>query len=139
MVSLDPTNGLDRSADSGPLVAHGRSLTESSIQRRYRNYTVALDTIVHPDYFSVGSETNLIRAVAPGGGYVGITEDLADFPFIQALGISSHSHLTGWADPDRLPADYFSRFALGSSKPVLIIEGGWSSTTVQCVTTTAEM
>ena len=181
VVSLDPTNGLDRSADSAPLVAHGRSLTEASIRQLYRNYAVALDTLVHPDWFSVGSETNLVRAIAPpslydamkvnaqaaadtlaivdhavrifttvqvevawgrlvpAGSYVGIAQDLADFPFTAGLGLSSYPYLGGWADPDSLPADYFSRLTAGTGKPALMIEGGWSSTTVSNTTTSPEM
>ena len=169
VVSLDPTNGLDRSADSAPLVAHGRSLTEASIRQLYRNYAVALDTLVHPEWFSVGSETNLVRAVAPGalyaaevqnavaaadtlaivdpavklfttvqvemawgrlvppGGYVGIAQDLADFPFITGIGLSSYPYLGGWADPDSLPSDYLSKVAQQAGKPALMIEGGWAS------------
>lgn len=64
VVTVDPTNGLDRSADSAPLEAAGRSLTEPAIQALFRGYVVAMDTLIHPDYISVASETNLIRAAA---------------------------------------------------------------------------
>src|SRR5262249_40548918 len=40
-VSIDPTNGLDRAADSAPLVAAGRSLTEPAIRLLYREWAVA--------------------------------------------------------------------------------------------------
>jgi hypothetical protein len=69
IVSIDPTNGLDRSSDSAPLVAAGRSLTEPAIQTLYRAYATAMDTLIHPDYISVASETNLIRALAPQALY----------------------------------------------------------------------
>lgn len=181
VVSLDPANGLDRSADSAPLVARGHSLTEPAIRQLFRNYAVALDTLVHPDWFSVASETNLIRAIAPPslyaalktnaqaaadtlaivdpavkvfvttqvdvawgalatlGTYVGIAQDLADFPFTKAVGLSAYPYLAGWADPDSLPADYFSRLTAGTGKPALMIEGGWSSTTVSSVVTSPDM
>jgi hypothetical protein len=181
VVSLDPTNGLDRSADSAPLVAQNRSLTEAAIRQLYRDYAVALESHVHPDYFSVASETNLVRAIAPaplyaavvqnaaeaavairaadpavklfttvqvevawgrlvsGGTYVGVAQDLGDFAFIQALGISSYPYLAGWADPADLPDDYFSRLAQGTTLPVLMIEGGWSSVTVSSTATTPDM
>lgn len=181
VVSLDPANGLDRSADSAPLVARGHSLGEPAIRQLYRNYAVALDTLVRPDWFSVGSETNLIRAIAPAplyaalktnaqaaadtlaivdpavktfvtvqvdvawgalvgpGTYVGIAQDLSDFPFTKAVGFSAYPYLAGWADPDSLPADYFSRLTAGTGRPALMIEGGWSSTTVSSVATTPEM
>jgi len=181
VVSLDPTNGLNRASDADPLVARGRSLTEAAIRQLYRNYAVALDTLVRPDYISVASETNLVRAAAPaplydalvlnaaaaadtlaivnpavrvfstvqvevawgrlipgGGPYVGIAQDLADFPFIEALGISSYPYLGGWADPADLPADYFSRLAEGTTLPVLMIEGGWTSADVAGQTSTPE-
>ena len=64
VVSIDPTNGLDRSSDAAPLVAAGRSLTEPAIQALYRAYVTAMDTLIHPDYLAVASETNLVRLLA---------------------------------------------------------------------------
>ena len=175
IVSVDPTNGLDRSAESAPLVAAGRSLTEPAVQQVYRNFVTAMDTILHPDYIGVASETNLIRAIAPaslynavvqaaggaaanvaakdsvvkiyttvqvetawgklagpGGIYVGIDQDLADFGFIKALGLSSYPYLGGFTDPDSIPLDYYTRLQLGNpiQFPMLVIEGGWPSVTV---------
>ncbi|MGE5175387.1 MAG: hypothetical protein ACM3JJ_03350 [Hyphomicrobiales bacterium] len=72
VVSVDATNGLDRSSDSAPLVAAGRSLTEPAIQTLYRSYVTALDTLIHPDYLGVASETNLIRAAAPAPLYAAV-------------------------------------------------------------------
>ena len=69
IVSIDPTNGLDRSSDSAPLVAAGRSLTEPAIQALYRAYATAMDTLIRPDYLSVASETNLVRLAAPASLY----------------------------------------------------------------------
>lgn len=180
VVSLDPTNGLNRASDADPLVARGLSLAEPMIRQLYRNYAVALDTLVRPEYFSVASETNLIRAIAPpalysavvqnaaaaadtlalvdpavrifttvqvevawgrlvpAGSYVGIAQDLADFPFIEALGLSSYPYLGGWADPDSLPGDYFSRLVSGLALPVLMIEGGWTSASVAGQVSTPE-
>jgi hypothetical protein len=69
VASIDPTNGLDRSSDSAPLVAAGRSLTEPAIQALFRNYAVAMDTLIHPDYLGLGSETNLVRFAAPPALY----------------------------------------------------------------------
>ncbi|HEU4725661.1 MAG TPA: hypothetical protein VFU59_10255 [Candidatus Eisenbacteria bacterium] len=172
VVSIDPTNGLDRSSDSPPLVAAGRSLTEPAVQAVYRAYVTAMDTILKPDYIGIASETNLVRAAAPpalyaalvqvandaaadvravdpaarlfasvqvetawgalggGGGYVGIAQDRADFPFMNALGLSSYPYLGGYADPDSLPLDYYDRLDEGSPLPMLVIEGGWTSQTL---------
>ncbi len=169
IVSVDPTNGLDRSSESPPLVAAGRSLTEPAIQSLYRAYVTAMDTILNPDYIAFASETNLVRAAAPsalydalvqvsndaaagiravdptvklfasvqvevawgalggGGGYVGIAQDRADFPFMDALGLSSYPYLGGFAEPESLPLDYYDRLDDGSPLPMLVIEGGWTS------------
>jgi hypothetical protein len=181
IVSIDPTNGLDRSSDSAPLVAAGRSLTEPEIQDLFRAYATAMDTLVHPDYLSLASETNLVRAAAPAalyqalvqtandaaadvrahdaavrlfmtvqaevawgrlssppGPYEGVDRDRADFPFPQALGLSSYPYLGGFADPDSLPDDYYTRLTDGWPIPVMVIEGGWSSETV-ALPSTSEM
>ena len=69
LVSVDPTNGLDRASDAAPLIAAGRSLTEPAIQALFRAYVTAMDTLVHPDYLGVASETNLIRLLAPAPLY----------------------------------------------------------------------
>ena len=65
VVALDVTDGLDRSAEAPELVAAGRSITDTSVQRRYREYVAAVDSILHPDYLSLAAETNLIRLAAP--------------------------------------------------------------------------
>lgn len=63
------------------------------------------------------------------GTWVGIAQDLADFPFIQALGLSSYPYF-GFAQPEDLPDDYFQRLAAGTDLPVLLCEGGWASASV---------
>jgi len=68
-ITLDATNGLDRSAESEALVRNGRSLTEPAVQQLYRSYAVALDTLLHPEHFGLAAETNLIRLAAPGTLY----------------------------------------------------------------------
>jgi hypothetical protein len=167
-VTVDVTNGLDRSAEDPTLDSLGRSITDTMIQRDYREYVMALDSIVHPDYLGLAAETNLIRIAAPdsvyqavatmtnaaaadlaaaasatplyvsvqvevawgrlqGGGYVGIAQDFADFPFIEVLGLSSYPYLAGFADPDSLPPDYYARLDAGHPLPMLVVEGGWTS------------
>ena len=172
IVSVDATNGLDRTGDSAPLAAAGRSLTEPAIQQLFRDYVTAMDTLIHPDYIGVASETNLIRAAAPSAlysavvaaangaasdvravdpgarifttvqvetawgrlppttPYVGIAQDLIDFGFDNALGLSSYPYLGGFTDPDSLPLDYYSRLVNSGPLPVMVIEGGWSSESV---------
>ena len=62
-------------------------------------------------------------------GYKGVERDFTDFPFIQALGISSYPYFA-YADPDSVPLDYYSRLRNGRSIPLMVVEGGWTSATV---------
>jgi hypothetical protein len=165
--TVDATNGLDRAQESPALVAAGRSITDTMIQRLYREYVTAVDTILRPAYLGLAAETNLIRVAAPSPVYaaivqmtntaaaeqralgttaklyvsvqaevawgrlqgtpafVGIAQDRADFPFIDALGLSSYPYLAGFAQPEDIPLDYYARIAGGT--PVLVVEGGWAS------------
>jgi hypothetical protein len=63
-------------------------------------------------------------------GFVGVAQDRSDFPFIDALGLSSYPNLTTVAMPEDLPLDYYERLAPGGALPMLVVEGGWTSTTV---------
>jgi len=91
-----------------------------------------------PLMVSVQVETAWGRLVG-GGGYAGVAQDLVDFPFTQVLGLSSYPYLAGFADPDSLPDDYFARLASETSLPVIVTEGGWSSTTVSSTVTSPAM
>jgi hypothetical protein len=169
VVTVDVTDGLNRSAEAPELVALGRSITDTAIQRLYREFVSAVDTILHPAYLGLAAETNLIRyaAAAPvydavvtmanaaaadqrGLGttsalyvsvqvetawgrlqgtsvYVGVDQDRADFPFMDALGLSSYPYLGGFADPDQVPLNYYARLDAGNAIPLLVVEGGWAS------------
>ena len=147
--TLEVANGLDRTAESDALLKLGRSLTEPAVQRVYRNYVVAFDSILRPKWLALAMETNLMRLLAappvysaivtmtnaaaqqlrsagstsqlmvsvqvdiawgrPGGSYAGIQHDRTDFPFVQALGLSSYPYLMGFTAPEQLPIDYYSR------------------------------
>lgn len=171
VVALDVTDGLNRSAEAPELAAAGRSITDTAVQRLYREYVAAVDSILRPDYLSLAAETNLIRLAAPapvysalvtmvnaaaqeravagsatpllisvqvevawgrlagvgGGAFVGIGPDRTDFPFMDALGLSSYPYLGGFADPDSVPLDYYSRLTSSDPLPVIVLEGGWTS------------
>jgi hypothetical protein len=181
VVMIDPENGLNRGAESDALTRLGHSITEPAIQQLYRNYAVAMDTLIHPTYLGLALETNLIRAIAspslydavrqmandaaadvrahdatvkllvsvqvevawgrlvPMGTFIGIDQDFTDFTFLQALGLSSYPYLAGFAKPQDLPDDYYSRLVIGHALPVLVTEGGWSSTTVSSTVTSPAM
>jgi hypothetical protein len=85
-----------------------------------------------PLYVSVQVETAWGR-LTPGGPYQGIAQDLADFPFVDAIGLSSYPYLGGFAVPEDLPLEYYSRLVQGTTLPVLVVEGGWPSVTVGSV------
>lgn len=74
VVTLDATNGLDRSAESPALVAAGRSITEPAVQQIYRAYAVAVDTLLDPDFLGLAAETNLIRTAAPPALYSALVQ-----------------------------------------------------------------
>lgn len=65
VVMIDVTDGLNRAAEAPELVAAGRSIREPAIQRLYREYAMAVDSILHPDYLGLAMETNLSRALIP--------------------------------------------------------------------------
>lgn len=181
VVALDVTNGLDRSAEDPILVGLGRSITDTMVQRLYREYVSAVDTILRPDYLSLAAETNLIRAAAAPAVYdaivtmttdaaaelgnqgsttnlmvsvqvevawgkltgsdifEGVAQDRADFPFINALGLSSYPYLGGYATPQDIPDDYYQRLVAAPLLPVVVLEGGWPSVPVGAVTSTPTM
>jgi hypothetical protein len=74
-----------------------------------------------------------------GGVYQGIAQDRADFPFAEILGLSSYPYLGGYALPESLPDDYYSRLVETQPLPVMVIEGGWSSETVSPNPSTREI
>lgn len=83
-----------------------------------------------PLFVSVQVETAWGR-LGRQGSYIGIDEDLRDFPFITALGLSSYPYLGGFSEPDRIPIEYYSRVNAKRLLPVLIVEGGWPSASVR--------
>lgn len=166
--TVDATDGLNRAAEAPELVSLGRSITDTAVQRVYREWVYAVATKIHPEYLGLAAETNLIKTLAPdsvyqalvtmtnavaaqinaasvptqlfvsvqvetawgrlgGGTYVGIAQDLTDFPFVEAIGLSSYPYLGGFAQPEDVPLNYYSRIAQDAAKPVLVVEGGWPS------------
>lgn len=88
--TVDVTDGLDRSAEAPELVAAGRTITDTMIQRLYREWTLAVAGKIKPDYLGLAAETNLIRTAAPDSVYqavVAMTNAVAGE--IQAAGLPS--------------------------------------------------
>jgi len=172
-VYVDPQNGLNRGSDALALVAVGKSIADADVQAIYRQYVVAMDSVLQPEHLGLALETNLIRAASPaalyngvkkaaadaaaairsrntavmlsrsvqaeqawgkftGSSFEGIDQDLADFPFVQELGISSYPYFV-FNNPSDIPGDYYSRIMDGHSMPVFISEGGWTSAPVTTI------
>ena len=65
----------------------------------------------------------------PPAAYRGAERDFQDFPFMQVLAISSYPYFF-YPDPDQVPLDYYVRVANGRSLPIMVVEGGWTSASV---------
>lgn len=89
-------------------------------------------------FISVQVETAWGKLGNQPGTYLGIEQDFTDFPFMQALGLSSYPYL-GWPRPSDLPADYYSRLRGARTLPLLVCEGGWASQPVAGVNTSPQV
>ena len=76
----------------------------------------------------ISIQVDVANGRLPGGAGAGIAQDRADFPFVQALGLSSYPYLADINDPEEIPLDYYSRIVAGAPLPLYLIEGGWPST-----------
>jgi hypothetical protein len=85
-----------------------------------------------PLYVSVQVETAWGK-LGRQGAYVGIDQDLRDFPFVNVLALSSYPYLGGFRDPSQIPLDYYTRVKGSRGLPVMVVEGGWPSTSVRGV------
>ena len=90
---------------------------------RARDSTVRLSVSVQVDY-AWGFN---------GGPYQGVAADFADFSFIQELGLSSYPYLSGFAVPEDVPLNYYSRLVEGHNTPVMVTEGGWTSVSLDSI------
>ena len=62
---VDATDGLARDREAPELVELGRSIREPAVQQAYREYVMAVDSILQPTDLALAMETNLIRLAAP--------------------------------------------------------------------------
>lgn len=86
-------------------------------------------------YTSVQVDQAWGRLAGPAG-YAGIATDLADFPFGGVLGLSSYPYLAGFAEPESIPANYYARIANDAHRPVMVVEGGWTSASLSTASVT---
>jgi hypothetical protein len=71
------------------------------------------------------------------GPYVGIDIDRIDFPFVQIMGLSSYPYF-GYAQPENIPDNYYSRLLPNRSMPGMVTEGGWISGSAGTIASTPE-
>jgi hypothetical protein len=71
--------------------------------------------------------------------FVGIGQDRADFPFLDAVGLSSYPYLGGFAQPEDIPDDYYDRLVAHAPLPVVVLEGGWPSVSVGAITSSPQL
>jgi hypothetical protein len=77
-VTIDATDGLDRSAEAPALVAAGRSLSEPAIQQLYRDFALAVWRRIHPEHLAIVAEANAIRAAAAPAVYAAVRQVATD-------------------------------------------------------------
>jgi hypothetical protein len=82
-----------------------------------------------PLYVSVQVETAWGK-LGKQAAFVGIDQDMRDFPFMKVIGLSSYPYLGGFKDPDQIPLDYYTRVRGSRLLPVMVVEGGWPSASV---------
>jgi hypothetical protein len=85
-----------------------------------------------PLYVSVQVETAWGR-LGRQAAFIGIDQDMRDFPFMNVIGLSSYPYLGGFKDPDQIPLDYYTRVRGSRSLPVMVVEGGWPSASARGV------
>lgn len=88
-----------------------------------------LDAIASPSTKFVSVQVETAWGLLQAGPFVGIGTDLADFPFVQAIGLSSYPYFV-FDDPADIPDDYYARVLEPTNLPAFVAEGGWSSVEV---------
>ena len=88
---------------------------------------------------SVSVQVDWAWGYVANGVFQGVATDFADFPFIQELGLSSYPYLAGVQAPEDLPLDYYSRLVEGRSVPVMVTEGGWTSSSLGAVVSSPDV
>lgn len=82
---------------------------------------------------SVSVQNEYVWGRDAGNVYRGPAADLADFPFMQEVPLSSYPYLGGFDTPEAIPLDYYARVAAEAHMPVRVVEGGWASVTLGAI------
>lgn len=70
----DLTDGLSRGEEPPTLRAMSRSIMETAVQQRYRDYVVGFVQRFQPEYIGLTAETNLVRREAPAAVYAAMVQ-----------------------------------------------------------------
>ena len=81
--------------------------------------------VTAPRFYSVQVETAW-GLLGGTGVFAGIQQDLVDFPFADAIGLSSYPYFA-FDDPSEIPDDWYLRVLEPTALPAFVAEGGWSS------------
>src|SRR5882762_9813502 len=93
--TVDATDGLNRAAEAPELVSAGRSITDTMVQRLYREWVFAVANRIRPEYLGLAAETNLIHQLAPDSVYQAlVTMANAAVAQIQAAGLPSKLYVS---------------------------------------------
>jgi hypothetical protein len=65
----DLTDGLSRAEEAPSLRQAGASITNPAVRQLYRDYVLAVQRKLAPEYLGLAAETNLIRTIAPAAVY----------------------------------------------------------------------
>ena len=74
---LDLTDGLARESEAPALRAAGRTLADPAVQALARDFGLAVERVLAPEYLGLAAETNLVRLAAPAALY-GAVRDTAN-------------------------------------------------------------
>ncbi len=86
----DLTDGLSRGEEPPKLRALSRSITESAVQQRYRDYVVGFVQRFQPEYIGLTAETNLVRREALATVYAAVVQASNDAATdLIALGVTA--------------------------------------------------
>lgn len=105
------------------------------VKKAVNDVAAELTALNRPAPLSVSVQVDVAWGNPGAGSFIGISQDFADFPFIEELGLSSYPYF-GVDNPDELPPNYYSKLMEGKPMPVFVSEGGWSSGSVATPTVT---
>jgi len=96
-LSLAAETNLVRAIAPASLYSAVVTMTNDAATERRANATTAK--------LMISVQVEVAWGKLQGGPYVGIAQDRTDFPFLDALGLSSYPYLGGYADPNDVPDD----------------------------------